>query len=167
MLEPFKDGIINPSAHSMENYVSSVKGTAWSGLRSGAVDIDWSERSKKWLESASSEGTLMFGVKSLWMIKQALDWLLKKVMVGVVGTAMAVSCTFIDQLAWLLHQGAQAAIETGEYVESLIARIMQFLGRTVVVGQRLTVAFIRWVLSSLGSALYNIASRSLSMLNIR
>jgi hypothetical protein len=109
----------------------------------------------------------MFGVKSLWMIKQALDWLLKKVMVGVVGTAMAVSCTFIDQLAWLLHQGAQAAIETGEYVESLIARIMQFLGRTVVVGQRLTVAFIRWVLSSLGSALYNIASRSLSMLNIR
>jgi hypothetical protein len=147
----------------MENYIRSVGDAGWQGLRRGSPEKNWGERAKKWLESASSEGVILFSAKSLWMITKALAWVIKKVLVGVVGTSLAVTATLLDQFAWLLRQGVMASVEIADYVKSLLGKILHFLGRATQVAD-LTVGFIRWVLSSLFSSLQNVARRSLDSL---
>jgi len=158
-------GLIGPAAHSMEHYITSVGDAQWASLRTGTLNSDWGERSKKWLESASSESVLMFSCKGLWMITQALGWIIKKVLIGAAGVSLAVSATLLDQLAWLLRQGVLASVEIAGYIKSLFVRILSFLGKAASTVGEITVAFVHWILSSLFTTLQNIAARSLSFIS--
>ncbi len=157
--------LIAPAAHSMKNYMTTIGNTEWNGLRSGSADYNTTNSVDHWLKATDSNNILMFSAKSLWMITKALAWIIKKVLIGVIGTSLAVTATLVDQLAWFLRQGAMASLEIAGYIKSLIAKILQFLGKYVSIGADLTVSFIRWVLALLFSTLQNFASLSLGLIN--
>ena len=78
--------------------------------------------------------------------------------------AVGTFVTVVDQVAWILHQGAQHVETMKERVTSLMSRILQFLGRAVAVVKDLTVSFIRWVLLLLFSFLSNSVQRAVDRL---
>jgi len=157
-------GRIDLDAHSMSNYVSSVGDAGWNALRRPPPDVDWAARTESWLKAASSGGVIPFSSYALSMIGKALWWIMKKILVGVIGTALTLSVTVLDQLAYLLHTGAAASKAIAGYIKSLVARIFQWLGRVVPESIDVTVAFIRWVLDLLMSTLGNVARRALNTL---
>jgi triacylglycerol lipase len=163
VLLSWNGGLIAPAAHSMKNYIHSLGDAEWGSLRSPAEAVDWEARAKNWLETSSQGGVLMFSASVLWLITRALLWVVKKILAGVVGTALTVSATLLDQLAWLLRQGVRLGKEIGGYVKTILARIMQFLGRTTVRVEEGSVIFIRWALSMLFSSMQAVASRAIQL----
>ncbi len=156
-------GLVSPSAHSMEHYMSSVNNVNWDGLRSSSLSMENSDQIGKWLDSAASQNMLMYSAKFLWMLSKALSWLINKVAGVVIGTALVVTATLVDKLAWILKQGALASIEVAGYVESLMGKILQFLGKSISMVGKITISFIRWVLNLLFKTIQNFASLSLSV----
>lgn len=160
-------GLINPDAHGMaESYIPGVDGKAWNNLLMPA-EPGWDGKAKAWLEHSvlSGNGFVMGSAKLLIMIGQALFWILKKskdILIGAVGTALAVGATIIDQLAWLLGRAADLSKEIAGYVTKLIAAIFRFLGRTASSTVSITITFLRWVLDLLFTALSAGAVRALA-----
>lgn len=108
----------------------------------------------------------MGSAKLIDMIGRVLTYLLKaagKVIGGAVGLAFAVGVTILDQIAWLLNQAVHASVELGRGITTLVGMIFKFLGRTVIQGTQITVAFLRWVLELLFSALRSAAHLALSV----
>jgi len=156
--------LIAPSAHMMENYINSIGNNSWNGLHSSSSALNTGDKIETWLDSASSQNVLMHSAKILWMLAKALAWLIKKIVIGVVGTALAISATLLDQLSWILKQGVLASAKIAGFVNSLMLKILQFLGRGASMVGSLTTTFIHWVLSLLFSTIQNFASHSLNMI---
>jgi hypothetical protein len=151
-------------AHLMKNYISAVKDVdGWNALRTNMDRPDISNQAEHWLESGGS-GVTMFGAKSLWMIGKALAWIVKKATNIVVGSAITVGFTVLDKIAWLLNTGAAASLEVAGHVSTLIKSILKFLGRSVITVGKLTVSFLRWILSTLMTTLQNVATQSLNLI---
>lgn len=159
---PWRGCFISSSAHGMDNYISSVRGTSWGGLRNYSYAMDNGNNIKNWLESAASQHMFMHSSELLWLLAKALNWLIKKISGAVVGTAFTIGMTIVDQLAWILTQGSLASIEVSGYVTSLMARILQFLSKGTHTAEKITVSFVRWVLSMLFTTISNFASLSLN-----
>jgi hypothetical protein len=148
----------------MKNYISAVKDVdGWNALRTNMDRPDISNQAEHWLESGGS-GVTMFGAKSLWMIGKALAWIVKKATNIVVGSAITVGFTVLDKIAWLLNTGAAASLEVAGHVSTLIKSILKFLGRSVITVGKLTVSFLRWILSTLMTTLQNVATQSLNLI---
>ena len=71
--------------------------------------------------------------------------------------------TILDQIAWLLNNAVHASVELGRGTTTLVGMIFKFLGCTVIQGTQITVAFLRWVLELLFSALRSAAHLALSV----
>jgi len=84
--------------------------------------------------------------------------------IGTVGLTLAAGVTVLDQLAWLLCQGALASKEIAERLVSLIGIIFRFLGRPIAAAVSLSVAFVRWVLDLLQSSLRITVHRALNLI---
>lgn len=155
-------GRISLDAHGMENYVKSVKDQGWSSLRNPPLTVDWEQRAEDWLKSASGYGVVPLSAWGLWMITKALWWIMKKVLTGVIGTALTLTATMLDQLAYLLYTGAAASKQIAGYIKSLIVRIFEWLGRKVVSTTiSITATFVRWVLQLLIDTVATVARRAL------
>lgn len=160
-------GLVSVAAHNMKrSYIPGVRDHSWQSL-ADANRADEEKNVKSWLErAAEGKGSILMGSASaLTMIGKALRWLLSRLIIGVVGVALSVSATVLDQLAWLLAKGAAASVEVAGYVKGLMKAIFRFLGR---VGQGvgdITVAFLRWVLDMLFSSVRLVAERAIALLN--
>ena len=151
-------------AHYMESYIRSVADNSWSGLKQSMAQADWDVRAKRWLESASSGGVLELSARTLWMIMKALQWIIKESAIRVLGTTLAAGVTVLDQLAWLITQGALASMKIANYLKILVERIFRFLGRTTQMIGEITVTFIRWVLDLLFCTLQIATRKALAMI---
>lgn len=86
-------------------------------------------------------------------------------MVIALQAAIGGTITMFDQLAYLLTRAVEisrAAKSRG--VQSLIAIILKFIGRTAAKGVSLTEQFIRWVLDVMMSTMRSMVSGALSVL---
>lgn len=159
---------ISFAGHKMtKSYVPGVAGKSWEHLR---VTAPQDREIKGWLESAAqgSGGFVMGSAKLIDMIGRVLSYMLKtagKVVGGVVGLGFTGGVTILDQIAWLLNQAAQASFELSKGLMTLVGMIFKFLGRTVVKGTQITVAFLRWVLDLLFSSLRAAAHLALAAVN--
>ena len=162
-------GLINADAHSMkESYIPAVAGLDWQHLASIANPNEDAEV-KSWLENAAQNqnGFIKGSAKLLSMIQRALMWILKKaalLLVGAVGTVIAVGATVIDQLAWLLSQAANFSIELAGAVSTLVQAIFRFLGKVISTTVSITTVFLRWVLDLLFSSVSLIATSALAII---
>jgi pimeloyl-ACP methyl ester carboxylesterase len=159
-------GRVAASAHFMEHYMDSIGNAAWGNLARPADAPDWDAHLRDWLESASSGSARMFSAEVLWLITKALAWIVKECLIVAVGTTLTVGATVLDRLAYLLHTGALASTKIARWLENLIRRIFQYLGRTANTVGALSVAFVRWVLGLLFRSLATTAGRALSMLEL-
>lgn len=154
--------LISIKAHSMEpSYIPGVAGQSWATMAEGAKVSD--ADTKSWLESAAEgRGNILMGAASvLTMIGRALTWILKKVgglIVAALGSTLAVGATVLDQIAWLLFQGASLSVEVATWVKGPMKAIFRFLGRAADVAKDLTTAFLRWVLDLLFQSLRGVAT---------
>lgn len=158
-------GRVAVSAHFMESYIGSVGDAGWAALERANASPDWARRAESWLASASSQNVIAFSASTLWMITRALAWLVKKITLLAVGAALTAGVTVLDQLAWLLHQGAAASREIADQLGSLIGVVFRYLGRAANAVGDLTVAFVRWVLGLLWSALQNTVQRAVNLIS--
>lgn len=157
--------MISVEAHGMEaSYIPAMNNMSWASLvrassppNPGAV--------KSWLETAAEghSGFTMGSAKLLTMIGQPLLWVLAKAGKLVVGVALTAGATLLDQLAWLLGQGAALSREVGGYVRTLFQALIAFLGRTIAAGTDITAAFLRWTLALLFDALVTVAKRAVEL----
>jgi len=160
--------LISVGAHSMEgSYIPAMSDQTWTSLTAGSGGDD-EIQVKSWLESAAQgKGSFLVGSASLLtMIGRALKWLLaaaRDVLLGAIGCSLAVGATVLDQLAWLLSRGASLSKELGKHITTLLSAIFAFLGRKLAQAVDLGVAFVRWVLDLLYSALSGWARRALNV----
>lgn len=159
----WKGASVSPAAHFVDNYVKAITNSAsWNGLRRSPEPNELVSDISAWLDNANGSA-VMLSATSLWMISRALRYLLKKAMAIVAGSVLTGAVTLIDQIAWLLTQGAQASQRLGEEVGSLVRHIFRFLGRPLQAGVALTTGFLRWVLDMLFSTLMGIARRAIQI----
>ncbi len=164
------NALMSIDAHLMPpSYLPGVHDQSWATLGHGGAPANDGQQVKGWLERAADGkgGFVMGSAKLLSMIGRALAWLMAKagkLVKGGVGVAQTAGATVLDQLAWMLGQAAQLSKDVGLHVKGLIGAIFSFLGRTAVQTADVTVAFLRWVLALLFSALRVMAERALSMI---
>jgi triacylglycerol lipase len=101
----------------------------------------------------------------MWRMLLSIAWLCpaKDVLVGAIGTALAVGATVIDQIACLLSRAAAACETIATHVTTLIGAIFRSLGRTAQAGVSITAAFLRWCLDLLSTSVHAVALRALSL----
>ncbi|MFT3734764.1 MAG: lipase family protein [Rhodocyclaceae bacterium] len=163
-------GLISVAAHNMKrSYIPGVQDHTWKTL-ADASRPDEEQNVKSWLEQAAEgKGSILMGsATALTMIGKALRWLLARLrdlLVGAIGVTLTVSATILDQLAWLLAQGAAASKEVAGHVKGFVKAIFRFLGRAMQAVTDVTVAFIRWVLDLLFSSVRTMAERAVAFLN--
>lgn len=163
------NGLINFNAHRMlASYEPSVSGLTWEDLVKAQPNAPSDIKTQSWLETmAANQGTVLKGsAKALTMIGHAMGWLLKKagqLLVGVLGSAIAVSCTVLDQVAWMLTRAVELSAQLGRMVTGLVMAILRFLGRAASTAAQITTAFLRWVLELLFGTLRQVAVRALSV----
>ena len=161
-------GLISVAAHNMAgSYIPGVGAASWQALMRVDCAPEQDPKLIAWLDStaAGHSSFVMGSAKLLVMIGRALRWLLarvKDVLLGALGTTLAVGATCVDQIAWLLSRGAEISVEIASYVTGLITAIFRFLGKTAQVAQNLTTAFLRYVLNLLFDTLAGAASRALA-----
>jgi pimeloyl-ACP methyl ester carboxylesterase len=155
---------VSVPAHYMDSYIGTLGDGGWAGLKASSGESAWAQGIEAWLDSAASGGIVMFSAHTLWMVRNALQWILKKAAIGIVGLTLAAGVTVLDQLAWLLYQGAVASKEIAEGLVSLIRVIFRFLGRPIGAVVNISVAFVRWVLDLLQSSLTATVHRALNLI---
>lgn len=164
-------GLISGGAHSMaHSYLPAVREHSWTTLAAAETRADDGQRTQSWLERAAEGhgGFIMGSATLLSMIGRALAWLLAKagqLVMGGLGTTLTVGATVLDQIAWLLTRAAQLSKELALHIKTLIGAIFRFLGRKVGETVDVTVAFMRWLLETLFSALRAAAQRALALIN--
>lgn len=162
-------GLISFGAHKMDvSYLPAMDRISWQDLANAQTKAPSDLKTQSWLENmAANQGTVLKGsAKVLTMIGHAMTWLLKQagqLLVGAFGTTLAVGCTVLDQLAWMLTRAAQMSAQMGRFVTGLMIGILRFLGRTTIAVADVTTAFLRWVLELLFGTLRTIAHRALSL----
>jgi len=105
----------------------------------------------------------MFSAARLWMITKALMWIIEEV-APKASIVLTANLTLLDHMAMLLYQGVLTSQRIAHYMRSLIRKTMEFLGRKMAEGVKLTVQFIRWVLDLLYAALRTMVQRALDNL---
>jgi triacylglycerol lipase len=166
LLRNGQGGLIRDSAHFMKHYSAGVAGMTWDGIAAFPEPKVPDDQLDSWLtQTAAIDGPAVFGsAYTLRLISRAIHWILEAAGYGVVvgiSAGFTASFTLLDRLAWLLHRSAQVSKVMAERVGNLIAVIFKFLGRQMVEGANLTIAFISWVLNMLLTALRAVVHRAL------
>ena len=157
---------VSVAGHSMaDSYIPGVAGKTWNNLIVPGTD---ERQVKGFLENAAqgAGGFIMGSARLLDMIGRALGYMLKtagQVCKGVLGLALTGGMTILDQVAWMLTQAALVSAEMGRGLVTLVGMIFRFLGRTVSAGTQITVAFLRWVLDLLFTAMRAVAHRAVAL----
>lgn len=146
---PSSDLICSASAHSMSNYVESVKNANWLSLTSMAPPYDVEDAIKEFLTSKTPVNP---ADATVWdKLNSCLMWVLSKVLVGLVARIQTVVMgldTIADKIAWVLRKGIDLSVQAGEWVLHLITKMMQALGMKIAKKvEDLTQAFLRSVLT--------------------
>lgn len=162
------NGLIGKAAHIMKtSYIPGVLDRGWEDLANEDDDPTTDDKIKRWVESsADSSGPAHMSASVLGMIARALNWLIRqagKLLVGALGTTMAIGATVLDQLAWLLSRAAAVSDIIGGHLKALMAAVFRFLGRTIASTAEMTASFLRWALGLLWSTLQNVATRTLTV----
>jgi len=154
--------------HDINRYAKSVIDKDWSQLRQRAPQINVGKQVEAWLNSTNSP--ISFTLHSHFMIRQALQYILKKILyaAGIVLQAGITSgLTCMDQLAMILAKGIKVSKEIFGHVKNLLIRILKALHKTVTIGADMSYSFIRWVLKCLSEAAYQTASMALRLVHDR
>jgi len=157
------NGRISVEAHDRQHYLKSLGDAGWRAIKSKPVPVDWETRIERWLDSDGTAGDSMFSAARLWMITKALMWIIEEV-APKASIVLTANLTLLDHMAMLLYQGVLTSQRIAHYMRSLIRKTMEFLGRKMAEGVKLTVQFIRWVLDLLYAALRTMVQRALDNL---
>ncbi|MGF6720876.1 hypothetical protein P3T43_000217 [Paraburkholderia sp. GAS41] len=87
----------------------------------------------------------------------------RHMLVGGIGTALAVGATVIDQIACLLSRAAAICETINTQLTTLIDAIFRLPGRTAQAGVSITAALLRGCLDLLSSSAHAVALRALSL----
>ncbi|WNO08049.1 lipase family protein [Teredinibacter sp. KSP-S5-2] len=142
---PYAGVVINPKAHFIRNYVSSVGGASWEQLRRLPPLTLSTTNVKQWLKSSSPAN---LNDSSVW---EKLNYALAYVAQAALATLQPVfvgTLTIADQLAMILQKGLTKGKEISGWVFHIIRRLMQMLGMKLLEKvEDLTTAVIRLVLN--------------------
>lgn len=146
--------------HLMDSYTPLMKSfESWDSINAMALNESTKPSDlSKFLDMVSSGqmNITMFSSFAFNMITKCLAWLIKeaqKVTLGMLATAGTATSSALDLLAIMLHKAAVTSASIASRVKKLMVAIFRFLGRTVQSVGEITVAFIRWTLDLLGSAI--------------
>lgn len=143
----FPGGRMAPQSHFMSNYIDGVGDSDWLALERMHGDSDFSI--SRWLDSASEGGVMMFSAKLFWLIAKGIAYIVKKRFGVVLGTALVVTSTLLDKLAYLLSQGWKMGGEISGQIVGLFKKIFSYLGKPFSGDGNITANFARWVLDML------------------
>jgi len=146
--------------HDMGRYYESVKGAAWVGLRQPVPETHWQANVRTWLEA---DDFVDFSIGSIRMIQRAMVYLIGRIChaAGVpLQMLLTAGLTVLDALSMLLHKGLRLGGELSLMAASLLRKVMAAVGHTVRKVGDVTMAFVRWVVSSFASAVYRTAARA-------
>jgi len=145
----------NPFQHKMDNYIKSVAShDSWSTLRH--PQPNWDSHMDQWLNSGNAGKYFGLNLFNLTMLIKAVNLVVQDTIrmgftcVGMAGIAGA---TMLDGLSQILDKAAQITVEADGMIMNLMQRILSMLGVTIQKGQKLTHAFIRFVLEKLTLAI--------------
>ena len=154
--------LINPFSHMMKNYCSALEGTEWSGLRTESRALDLQQRSKAWINASDN---LPGSANDLQRISAGLKEVIAKSLKltgAVVGGVATGAFTVLDHLAWMLTKGAAASVTLAKEVGGLLGSILKFMGKIVSATMKITMSFVKWVLSALFNSLQNAANLAMN-----
>jgi triacylglycerol lipase len=165
------NGHIRFNAHLMKNYIAGVAGTSWANLAATPEPPMSDNQLEAWLaQTADTSGpAIANSATALRLISKAIRWILDSAGYGAaVGLTVGASVAFtlLDRLALLLYRAAEVSKVMAERVAQLIAVIFKFLGRQIVAGANLTIAFITWVLTMLLTGLRAVVHHALTFTQI-
>jgi triacylglycerol lipase len=155
--------IITGEAHKMGGYIESVSGKHWKELERANPSYNYENAIEEWLQSKRNES--ISSVKTFEWLEQALFWLIKKTLVGLVAgvqwTVMGVH-TFLDKIAWLLAKGIELKDQAGHWVRMFMEKIMRILGIPKArAGKNPTLEFFRFLLNTLAKRAYELAQSAI------
>lgn len=145
---------IRPGAHKMvDSYMQLIGDKSYAALAANGAQTLSDRQIEAWLRQVKEGGWIQnYGARAMEMVGIALDWVLRKILEGVlIGLQpyLAAGVSLLDTLAYVLYVGAKLVKEAAWYVEAIMMAILKLVGRTVRTGVSLTLDFIRWVLDTM------------------
>ena len=155
--------ITSGDAHKMTGYIDSVKGKLWSQLDRAPASYNYENAIEEWLQSKRHESGSC--PKTFELVEQALFWLIKKSLAGLVAgvqlAAMGVH-TFLDKMAWVMAQGFKLKNEASRWVRLFMEKVMRILGIAYTKGiQNPSRNFFRFLLETLTRRAYELAKKAI------
>ena len=158
--------LVTIDAHFLVSYRKSVGLSDWSGLPVIAhrrFSLDTVDDLLSQAQSAAV-GPAMHSIVVLRLIEKILGMLLDAAGV-VVGLAFFGAATVLDKMAAALTNMAASSLAAAERVVEFVNVVMRFLGKQLLEkGAKLTVSFLRWLLSMLVSVIGGFAMRAIASL---
>ena len=158
--------ITTGEAHKMTGYIESVKGKQWSELERAPATYNYENAIEEWLQSKRNESGSC--PKTFEWVEQALFWLIKKSLAGLVAgvqlAAMGVH-TFLDKMAWLMAKGIELKNEASRWVRLFMEKVMRILGITYHKAvKNPTRDFFRFLLQTLTRRAYELAKAAITVI---
>jgi triacylglycerol lipase len=150
---------ISMSNHDMNEYMKSVDGLDWDGVRLAAKRVDkdnsllvtWRQQVGEghWVQAAS--------VFSLAVLLKMLNYALKAL-----GTAAIIAVTGIDLVAEILHAGIYKSVQLGGLILSLLGDAAKWAGVQMGKGAQFTADVIATILAKMLAALRGVVAQALA-----
>lgn len=151
----------NPWQHKMSGYIKSVSGCKgasanekWSKLVT--PQPNWENHVEAWINSEKVGKYLGLNVFSVMMVVGAIKLAIESVIklgATTLGLAAIGGMTILDWMSQMLDKAATISVDADGMVMRLMQRILSMLGVSAQTGQKLTHAFIRFVLQKLSFAI--------------
>lgn len=137
----------------VDSYMQLIGDKSYAALAANGAQTLSDRQIEAWLRQVKEGGWIQnYGARAMEMVGIALDWVLRKILEGVlIGLQpyLAAGVSLLDTLAYVLYVGAKLVKEAAWYVEAIMMAILKLVGRTVRTGVSLTLDFIRWVLDTM------------------
>ncbi|MGH1485610.1 MAG: lipase family protein [Cellvibrionaceae bacterium] len=158
---PYGGLVINPKAHFMDNYESSVGDKPWDELRRPQPSFS-SSALKLWLKSDSVENAHS---STFWeKLNHAAAFVVQTVLARVAVPVVA-GLTVADYLAMILQKGLEAGAEIAGWVLFLIRKMMRMLGMKLVeTAEDITTQILRLVLNRVTKKINNQVKNAISFI---
>jgi len=158
--------LVSLSAHFLDSYSKSVGQGGWTGLPVIAqrrFSLDTVDDLLSQAQSAAV-GPAMHSIIVLRLIEKILGLLLDSVGM-LAGLTLFGAATVLDKMAAALSSLAASSLAAAERVEEFVNVVLRFLGRKMLEkGAKLTVAFLRWLLSMLVAVIGGLAVQAMRSL---
>ncbi len=151
---------ISMNNHDMNEYMRSVAGLDWAGVRKSAAQVDKDNSLLvTWRQNAGANGNWVqvASVHSLSILLKMLNYVLKAL-----GTAAIIAVTGIDLLAEILHAGIYKSAQLGGLILSLLADAAKWAGVHMVAGAQFTADVIVAILAKMLATLRVVVAQALA-----